>query len=374
MHLGSAWYPEHWPEARWAVDLDLMRACRMTVARVAEFAWSRLEPQDGVFALDWLARAIDLAHAKGLAVVIGTPSAAPPAWLTAKHPEILALRNDGRVMGHGHRCHYRAASTIYRTYCERITAALAQRFGRHPAVIGWQTDNEFGGVLSQDAETVAAFRAWLRVRYGTLDRINELWSGAYWSEDYQTWGQIDAPLHVGPNPGLVLAWHRFQGDLFADFQRVQVRAIRAHADPRQWISHNFWPRDDIPRGPLAADLDRCGWDAYVGGGPLDVARHGLDADRIRMQSKLPFWIMETQPMAVNWDGVNASQPPGMVRAMAWHLIGHGADAVLYWQWRSAPGGQEQYHGTLIRRRTAARDRCTPRCSAWALNSRAWRRT
>jgi beta-galactosidase len=348
MHLGCAWYPEHWPEERWDEDLRLMRACHMTVVRVAEFAWSRLEPADGVFACAWLERAVARAAAHGLQVVIGTPTAAPPAWLTAAHPEVLPLRgSDGRVVGPGHRCQYRAASAVYRRYGERITAELAKRFGRHPAVIGWQTDNEFGGFLSQDTETVAQFREWLRRRHGSLERINEQWSGAYWSQDYQDWSHISAPLHIGPNPGLVLDWHRFQGDLFADFQRGQIRAIRAHAEARQWITHNFWPRDEMPRAPLAADLDRASWDAYVGGSPLDLARNGLDCDRIRGLSRLPFWIMETQPMAVNWDGINASQPPGAVRAMAWHMVGHGAEAILYWQWRSAPGGQEQYHGTLL---------------------------
>jgi beta-galactosidase len=326
-----------------------MRACGMDTVRIADFAWSTLEPSDGRFSLDLFAAAIDRAAAHGLSVVLCTPTAAPPAWLTASHPEVLLVQDNGRTQGHGMRCHYRPVSPVYRRYCARIAEVLATRFGRHAAVIGWQVDNEHAA-RSHDPETIAAFAAWCRTRYGSLDRLNAAWSQAYWSEAFSAWTDVHAPPSY-PNPGLRLAWHRFSSALTADFQRIQIAAIRRHADPRQWITHNFFPHDDLDRSVIATDLDVASWDAYaVEGDAFDPAQLAIEIERMRHLGgrSRPTWVMETQPGCVNWKGdVNAMMQPGELTAAAWHMVAHGAEAVLYWQWRSAPGGQEQYHGTII---------------------------
>src|SRR5688572_8063538 len=163
-----------------------MKKANFTVVRVAEFAWSTMEPADGTFSFGWLDRAVDLAGRSGLKVVIGTPSAAPPAWLTSAHPETLRVHEDGRRAEHGGRCHFRPLSPTYLKYCERIVDRMTKRYGSHPAVIGWQIDNEFAG-NSHDEWTRRKFQDWLRVKYRTLKRMNDRWSGAYWSEDYQDW-------------------------------------------------------------------------------------------------------------------------------------------------------------------------------------------
>ncbi len=346
MHLGSAWYPEQWPESRWPRDLELMRETGFTVARITEFAWSRMEPADGVFALDWVQRVVDLAARHGIAIVLGTPSAAPPAWLTHAHPEVLPQHEHGHVQGHGARCHYRAGSPVYQRYSNRIAGEMARRFGRHPNVIGWQIDNEYWR-MSRDPETTAQFQGWLRRRYGTLDALNAAWSGAYWSQDYFAWDQIESP-NPGANPGLMLAWQQFCTQLYVEFQRGQIGAIRAHAETRQWICHNFHPNDDFDREAIGAGLDLVAWDAYIHRTPRFMpGENAHDCDRIRGLKRKNIWIMETQPGTVNWSRLNLHQPRGQMRSMAWQMVGHGADAVLYWQWRSAPGGQEQYHGCVL---------------------------
>jgi beta-galactosidase len=345
MYLGAAWYPEHWPEERWAADLKLMREADMNVVRVGEFAWSRLEPADGQFEMDWLVRAVDMAAENGLVTVMGTPSAAPPAWLTRKHPDTLALRESGQWAQHGARCHYNPASPTYRELSGRVAEEMARRFGRHRAVVGWQIDNEFASI-SYDEQAVAGFVQWLKQRYGTLDELNRQWCTDYWSQTYSDWSQLHPPRN-NPNPGLRLAWFRYCSDLYAGFQQVQIDAIRRHAEPRQWITHNFHPYDRLDRYPIAQPLDLVSWDAYVGGSPLDPAANGSDVDRIRGLQGRNIWIMETQPGSVNWAPNNAPMEPGAVRTMAWHMIGHGSDAVLYWQWRSALTNQEQYHGSVV---------------------------
>lgn len=346
LHLGAAWYPEHWPESRWPDDVRLMHEAGLTVVRVGEFAWSRLEPEDGRFDLDWLDRAIQLAAKNGLQVVIGTPTAAPPAWLTGAHPDTLRVDENRLPAQHGNRQHFSFTSPRYREYCRRIAGAMAARWGHTPAVIGWQIDNEYA-VPSYDAETARQFQAWLKAKYGTLDALNARWSTAYWSQTYFDWSQV--PIPIGPhNPSLMLEWKRFISDTWRSYQKVQIDAIRAHAERRQWTTHNFmgW-FDGFDHYVVSADLDMASWDDYAGSRHLDPTWNGLLHDLTRGFKRKAFWVMETQPGSVNWADVNMTLDKGEVRAMAWHAIGHGANAVSYWQWRSALGGQEQYHGSLV---------------------------
>jgi beta-galactosidase len=356
LHSGTAWYPEHWPEERWPRDIALFQAAHFTVIRLAEFAWSTMEPSDGVFEFAWLRRALDLLNEAGLKAVLCTPTATPPAWLTGAHPDILAVKDftSGAIQPHGERCHYDPTNATYRHYCERIVRNMAEELSGHPAVLGWQTDNEFGpefGSIAQNPGAIDDFRRWCLERFGGLEALNEQWSTAFWSQTYSKPQDIVPPLPY-PNPALYLSWYRWASDAIRDFQDVQLKTLRACIPAAQWICHNFHPFDDLDRTPIAADLDVIGWDAYIYQDEdltLDPALSGRDADRCRdlNQKKRPFWILETMPGFVNWRGVNRHAEPGETRSMAWHLIGHGADAVLYWQWRSAPSCQEQYHGCLL---------------------------
>jgi beta-galactosidase len=347
MILGSAWYPEQWRPARWSDDLRLMQAANFNLVRVGEFAWSRMEPQEGAFDLDWLEQAIELAVAHGMAVVVGTPTAAPPAWLTQRYPEVLAVRADGRRETHGKRCHFNPASPRYLAFCRRISEMLAQRFGTNPHVIGWQIDNEYNTV-SYDDETRQQFQHWLHTRYTTLDQLNERWAAAYWSQEYSDWTQIPLPIGGGHHPALQLDFRRFVTAVYHTYQHEQLVAIRTHAEPRQWITHNFMSWfDGFDHYALSEELDLVSWDNYVGSGRLNYLANGAAHDLVRGFKRKNFWLMETQPGSVNWTPVNNMLDRGEVRTMAWHAVGHGADAICYWQWRSAPGGQEQYHGSLL---------------------------
>jgi len=346
--LGAAWYPEQWPQSTWDHDLSLMQAAGINVVRVGEFAWSRLEPAEGRYNLDWLARAVDMARRHHIAVVIGTPTDAPPAWLTTRHPEVLGVGPDGRRAEHGGRRQFSYSSPLYRRFCRDIVTRLAQRFGHDPDVIGWQIDNEYTDE-SYDAATRAQFQQWLRHRFGTLAALNAAWTTAYWSQTYTDWSQI--PLNAQPgNPGLMLAHRHFVTRTWRDYQRNQITVLRRYIAPRQFITSNFgglgWS-DNWDHYTLAHDLDLASWDDYVGQGHLDVYRNGAVSDFVRGWKRRDYWVMEAQPGFVDWAPISNSLDRGEVRAMTWQSIGHGADAVLFWQWRSALNGQEQYHGTLL---------------------------
>lgn len=346
MYYGAAWYPEHWPAARWDEDIRLMRAAGMNVCRIAEFAWSTMEPTEGYYTFDWLESAVDKLHSNGIAVVLGTPTAAPPAWLTHHHPDTIATEPDGRLAQHGNRCHYNPGSVTYQKYARRIVEQMVKRFGHDPRVIGWQIDNEYNRV-DYSEDTGRRFQAYLKERFGSLDALNSHWSTAYWSQSYSDWREI--PIPIGPhNPGLMLAFRHFVTRVWADFQRVQIDAIRTGALPSHWITHNFmgW-FDGFDHYVVSKDLDLVSWDWYVGSGHHDYLSTGVVHDLTRGLKRQNFWLMETQPGCVNWSQNNNMLNKGEARCMAWHAVAHGADALLYWQWRSAYGGQEQLHGSLI---------------------------
>jgi beta-galactosidase len=343
--LGAAWYPEQWPEAQWEPDLALMEAAHIHLARVGEFAWSTMEPSEGHYEFGWLERAIALAAKHHICVVLGTPTAAPPAWLTTKYPETLRIDQDGRRDEHGNRAQFSFANQRYRKFAHDIAEQMAIHFGHNPNVVGWQLDNEYGED-SFDPEARAQFHAWLQKKYGTIASLNQHWATAYWSQTYDTFDEIPA-RNDNENPALLLEWKRFVSDTWKSYSMNQIDAIRPHADKRQFITTNTmgW-FDGFDEYTLHSVLDIAAWDDYIATDNYDADANGAAHDLTRGYKRKNFWVMETEPAFVNWRPTNTPLEKGQVRDMAWQAIGHGSDAVEYWQWRSAPNGQEEYHGVL----------------------------
>ena len=346
--VGAAWYPEQWPESRWDADLELMEKAHFRVVRIGEFAWSSLEPSEGKYELDWMERAVDLAGRHHIEVVIGTPTDAPPAWLTVRYPETLGMNADGKLREHGGRRQFNYADPKYRELCREIVRVLAQRFGKNPNVIGWQIGNEYTDE-SFDPGTRLQFQQFLRKKYGTLEALNRHWATAYWSQSYTEWSQI--PMQATKeNPALLLEYRHFVTATWRSFQRNQMDELRRYVRPAQFVTTNIgglaWS-DNWDHYKVSADLDLASWDDYVGQGHLQASRNGMLNDFVRGWRNENFWVMETQPGSVNWAPVNNALYPGETRALAWQAVGHGADAVLYWQWRAAMNGQEEYHGAVV---------------------------
>lgn len=346
--LGSAWYPEGWPEEAWAEDLRLMKAHGANVVRIGEYAWSRMEPEEGKYDMDWLVRAVRLAAKYDIKVVVGTPSDTPPAWMTQKYPDVSQIQSNGQKVGHGGRRQFSISSQRYREFCRKIVERMAQALGKEPNVIGWQIGNEPTDE-SYDPEARAAWIEWLKARYGTLDKLNEAWTTAYWSQTYTSWDQVPFS-NERANPGWMLELKRFITSQWRAFHKNQLDAIRRHAAPRQFITINFgglgWA-NRFDRYEANRDLDFTSWDNYVGMGHLKPYRNGATHDLVRGWKRRNFWVMEIQPGYVNWAPVSNMLYPGEVRAMAWQAIGHGSDGILYWQWRNALNGQESLHGSII---------------------------
>jgi hypothetical protein len=243
MQFGVCYYPEHWPEARWAEDARQMRALGLSIVRIAEFAWSRIEPQEGRFAWEWLDRAVATLSAAGLKIVLGTPTAAPPAWLSRGYPDTLPVDEQGRRRNFGSRRHYCPNHPAYRRFSRRIVSLMAAHFAAHPAVVGWQIDNEFGGggtARCYCEHCADAFRRWLQARYGTLEALNQAWGTVFWSQEYSAWEQIGPPILTGSaaNPSHTLDYYRFASDSWVDYQQMQLEALGPHRRADQFATHN----------------------------------------------------------------------------------------------------------------------------------------
>lgn len=346
--LGAAWYPEQWPESRWNADLDLMQKAHLHVVRVAEFAWTALEPEEGKYDFDWLERAINLAGQHGISVILGTPTAGPPVWMATKYPDILVADENGQRYHGSTRNHYNWCSPRYRQFVRDIDVRLAQRFGHNPYVIGWQIDNEYSK-MSFDSDTQAQFHAWLQQRFGTLDNLNRAWTTAYDNQTYSAWDEI--PLVNGAqdnNPGLWLASKEFISDSLRAYQKVQLDALRQYADPRQKITTNMMGWYDLyDHYTVGQDLDIIAWDNPQVEGRLDPVRNGAAHDLMRGLKGSNYWVMETTAGPRGGNNASVMLPKGAMRAAMWHDIGHGADLVSYWQWRDALNGGEQNHGALV---------------------------
>ncbi len=353
--FGVDYYPEHWPASRWATDAKLMQEAGFNLVRLAEFAWARMEPRQELFDFDWLDSAIDLLADHGMKVILGTPTASPPPWLMAQDPTLFRVNEEGRRLTYGHRREVCPNHPLYHEQTRRIVSTMAQRYADHPAVIGWQIDNEFGDRCYCDI-CRSAFHGWLEERYDSLHEMNERWGTAFWSHVYTDWEMIPVPLAtVAPhNPGLALDYSRFCSDSYVRYQRLQIDLLRQYCPERQRITHNFmgFGYPNINYFDLAQDLDFVTWDAYWRhqwnmGNPAQASNMALSHDTMRGLKQQNFWVMEQQSGPGGWELVSESPRPGQLRLWAYNAIAHGADGIVFFRWRTARHGAEQYwHGIL----------------------------
>jgi len=371
--IGVCYYPEHWPESMWADDAKEMAELGMKYVRIAEFAWSRMEPNEGEFHFDWLDRAIATLAEQGLQVIMCTPTATPPKWLIDKYPDILPVDiNTGSVRGFGSRRHYDFSSEDYLREAKRITEILVKRYGQNQHICGWQTDNEIACHDTTHSGSISAklaFQQWCANKYGNVEKLNDAWGNVFWSMEYQQFSQIELPILAvtETNPSHQLAYRRFSSDQVIHFHNELISIIKQHTN-NQFITHNFIPMSDTQTDnfALAKPLDFVSYDNYpLGRSDLFFADSSAEQfkkymrtghpdfssyyfDQCRGLSKQNFWIMEQQPGPVNWAHHNPKPEKGMVNLWSWQAIAHGAECVCYFRWRQAPFAQEQMHAGVKR--------------------------
>ena len=362
--LGTCYYPEHWDKNLWREDLERMKECGIEVVRIAEFAWSKIEPREGEFTYEFFNKFLDLAYEMNVKVIFCTPTATPPAWLTEKYPETLNAAIDGTLYRHGGRRHYNYNSPKYRELAKRIVEKSASHYGPHPAIIGWQIDNEINCEKSEfySESDTAAFRIWLREKYNTLDTLNEAWGTVFWNQTYTDWSQIYVPRPTpssSNNPHQVLDYTRFISDSACRFAALQSSVIRKYKKPEDFITTNGIFSNLDNHRMREESLDFITYDSYPNFAYCrDRFDQKEDSLRDRMWSRnlmevrsisSNFGIMEQQSGANGWNtGMAAPTPkPGQMTLWTMQSIAHGADYISYFRWRTCTVGTEIYwHGLL----------------------------
>ncbi len=365
MPVGAYYYPEHWNENQWERDLKRMAELGFEFTHFAEFAWAKLEPSEGKFDFAWLDKNVELAHKYGLKVIMCTPSATPPVWLTQKHPEILIKQESGFYVKHGMRLNCNISHPAYQRYIKRIVEKMTARYGHHPAVVGWQIDNEphFEGLYDYSDFAQKEFRKWLQAKYKTIDKLNEAWGASFWSFSYNNFNQIFIPNknEKAANQHAVVDFKRYNADALAAGIRFQAGILRANISEKQWITTNFAYYKFLPSVDLfrsRGDLDFASHTMYLLSTYLNTDK-GEMAYRLGSGMELSFstemaksiegqtGIMELQPGQINWGQWNAQPLPGAVRMWIWHTFGLGDKFVCTYRFRQPLFGSEQFHKGIM---------------------------
>ncbi len=350
-YVGAAYYPEAWPEETIEEDIARAKQLGVNILRIGEFAWSRMERTEGSYDFGWLHRVVDRLGAEGIAVVLGTPTATPPAWLTRKYPDTLVWTPEGRALVHGGRRHGCPTSPTYRALSAGIVRKMAEEFAGDPSVLGWQIDNEFGchrnGCYCPACE--AGWRRWLEARYGSLDALNAAWGNELWSQWYTDWAEIPLPIETaaGHHPSLLFLWRNFMSDMYAEYCHAQYEILHAAGCPN--VSTDGMPHlvHRLDYEEMFRPLDLVQNNCYFP--PEHYAAYIGECDWMRPVKDRPYWFTES---AAGWTaggcvGSLYLPRPGSIRARGWFSVALGGEMVCYWLYRQHWSAQEMVHGSLL---------------------------
>lgn len=369
MLYGVDYYPEHWDKSEWKEHARLMQEGNFNVVRVAEFAWSRLEPKEDMFDFTWLDEIIDILSERKIKVILGTPTAAPPKWLV-NHYDVYQRDKYGRARGYGSRRECCANNPDYRMRSKRIVEEMAQHYGKNPNVIAWQIDNEFGchgSTRCYCEHCRKKIAKWLQARYHTIDTLNKSYGTVFWSQEYDSFQDVIFPAYTScegdygsrwaHNPSLDMDFYRFSSDSWVDYQQFQIDLI--HKYSAYPITHNLMGHfSDIDYYKLGESLDVVAWDNYIENqwNHCEYQNTSMAHELMRGVKNKNFWVMEQQAGACGWDKFGGSPRPGQLRLWTYQAIAHGCEGILYFRFKSAPFGMEQYwlgvidHDGIPRRR------------------------
>lgn len=350
-YYGGDYNPEQWGESVWAKDMRLMKKAGVNYVSINIFSWARLQPNEETYDFSTLDKIMSMLAANGIHADLATATAAPPAWVARKYPRSLPVSIDGTRLLPGSRQHYCPNSTDYQRLAAALVEQLAFRYRNHPALTMWHVNNEYGCHVSECyCETCKAkFQVWLKKKYGTIAKLNKSWSTDFWSQRYYVWEEINLPgkMPAQHNPNQQVDYKRFMNDAILNLFKIERDIIKNYT-PRIPVMTNLMGLHKPINGFMwAKEMDLVTWDAYP-----DPFRHVpyeyfMAHDLTRSLKKQPFLLMEQAPGAVNWREQNAVKTPGQMRLWSYEAVAHGADGIMFFQWRASQGGAEKFHSGMV---------------------------
>ena len=355
LFYGGDYNPEQWPEEVWHEDVRLMNEAGVNLVSLGIFSWAKLEPRPGEYTFDWLDRIMDLLAGHGVFIDLATATASPPAWMARHHPESLPQDENGVRYSPGGRQHYCPNGTAYRERAAELTRRLATRYKDHPGLAMWPINNEYACHIAACYRDVcaAAFRRWLQARYHSLDDLNDRWGTAFWSQWYYDWEEILPPRKAPtfPNPAQKLDYARFMSDSILALHRAEAKIIK-EVTPGVPLTTNFMrSHKPLDYWDWSKHVDFTSLDSYpdpLGSARDEAAGSAREYDMVRsFGGNQPWVLMEQVTSQVNWRDINPLKRPGVMRLWSYQAVAHGADGVMFFQWRAARGGAEKYHGAMV---------------------------
>lgn len=350
-YYGGDYNPEQWDESVWADDMRLMKKAGVNFVSINIFSWALLQPDEATYDFHTLDRIMDMLAANGIYADLATATAAPPAWVARDYPMSLPVDINGVRLLPGSRQHYCPNSLDYKRLAAALVERLSMRYSSHPALTMWHVNNEYGCHVSACyCDTCKLeFRHWLQRRYQTLDRLNRSWSTDFWSQHYSHWNEISLPgkMPTHHNPNQQADYMRFMNASILNLFKMERAIIRKNAPDIPVTTNLMGLHKPINGFMWAKYMDQVSWDAYPDPFWKVPYDYFMAHDLTRSLKKQPFLLMEQAPGAVNWRGVNGVKTPGQMRLWSYEAVAHGADGVMFFQWRASRGGAEKFHSGMV---------------------------
>lgn len=360
--LPKIWYggdynPDQWPREIWDEDMRLFRLAHVDVATLPVFSWALLQPEEERYEFGFLDEILELMAKNGIYACLATSTAAHPAWMARRYPDVLRVDYHGRRRRFGARHNSCPNSPTYRHYSAELARRLAERYKDHPTLLVWHVSNEYGGYCYCD-NCARAFRVWLQRRYGSLDAVNERWYTRFWGHTFYDWDEIVPPNILSEHlserdstrtafQGISLDYNRFQSDSLLECYLGEYRAIKEHTPDVLVTTNLMGAYKPLDYFKWAKHLDVVSWDNYPSN-QTETAETAFRHDLMRgLKAGQPFMLMEQTPNQQNWQPHNALKRPGVIRLWSYQAVAHGADTVMYFQLRQSRGACEKFHGALI---------------------------
>ncbi|MFC4404451.1 beta-galactosidase [Gracilibacillus xinjiangensis] len=350
--FGGDYNPEQWSEEVWLQDAKLMQAAGVNLVSVAIFSWSMIEKEEGQFDFTWLDKVLDILHDHGIGVALATATASPPAWLSKKYPEVLAVKANGVKYQVGSRQHYSPNSKRFINAVSKLVNEMATRYKDHPAVKMWHINNEYACHLAEcySKESLQTFRHWLKEKYQTIDTLNQKWGTAFWSQRYNSWDEIQFPANLPTfyNPSQMLDYKRFMDRAIFNLYKTEKDILRKITPEIPVFTNFMYEFKPLNYFEWAKELDLVTWDSYPDPREGIPFRHAMHHDLMRsLKDGSPFYLMEQVTAHVNWRDINLTKKPGEMRLWSYSTVARGGDGVMYFQWRQGKAGAEKFHGAMV---------------------------